>query len=244
MKNYIFFSSLSRLSLLASFLMLADCGLCEPVNHNPKSEIRHWEPMGLSGGGGMFSPAISPADPNLMMINCDMSAAYISEDGGHNWRMIHHAQLRTDTQCRSGFHPSDANMIYASSRGRLKISRDRGRTFTPIGDLKDSLSGQIAINPSDPRIMLVGTRNGRCWLSRDGGVIWIACPGPKGRVIGFHFDRTNNGQTMFVATDNNIWRSDDNGRTWVEKSDGLPWKEINGFCGGSDSTGTILHCDQ
>jgi len=131
----------------------------------------------------MFSPAISPADPNLMMLNCDMSAAYISEDGGHNWRMIHQAQLRTDTQCRPGFHPSDANVIYASSRGRLKISRDRGRTFSPIGNLRESLSGEIAINPADPRIMLVGTRNGRCMLSRDAGVTWTACSGPQGRVI-------------------------------------------------------------
>src|SRR5210317_1824155 len=75
-----------------------------------------WEPVGLSGGGGMFSPAISSADSNLMMLNCDMSAAYISEDGGRNWRMIHHAQLRTDTRCRPCFHPSDPDILYASSR--------------------------------------------------------------------------------------------------------------------------------
>jgi len=89
----------------------------------------------------MFSPAISPANPDLMMLNCDMSAAYISEDGGRNWRMINQAQLRTDTRCRPGFHPSDPNVIYASSGGRLRISRDCGRTFEPIGDLNDSLYG-------------------------------------------------------------------------------------------------------
>ena len=71
----------------------------------------------------MFSPAISPADPNLMMINCDMSATYISQDGGRNWRMIHHTQLRTDTRCRPAFHPLDPNVIYASSGGRLRIGR-------------------------------------------------------------------------------------------------------------------------
>ena len=37
-----------------------------------------WEPIGLSGGGAMFAPAISPRDGRLMMVNCDMSAAYIS----------------------------------------------------------------------------------------------------------------------------------------------------------------------
>jgi photosystem II stability/assembly factor-like uncharacterized protein len=205
----------------------------------------------------MFSPAISPADPNLMMINCDMSAAYISEDGGHNWRMIHQGQLRTDTQCRPGFHPSDANVIYASSGGKLKVSRDRGRTFTPIGNLKDSLSGEIAIHPADPSLLLVGTRRGPCWLSRDAGLTWTACRGPQGRVIGFHFlrvgrasplasdvvrRRTTSEGAMFAATDQGIWRSDDGGQVWTEKTNGLPSKEIKGFAGGSDATGTMLYC--
>jgi len=79
MKDCIFFSSVNCLGLLAALLMLADCGSGGPLIRNPQPEIRNWEPVGLSGGGGMFSPAISPADPDLMMINCDMSDAYISE---------------------------------------------------------------------------------------------------------------------------------------------------------------------
>jgi photosystem II stability/assembly factor-like uncharacterized protein len=203
-----------------------------------------WEPVGLSGGGGMFAPAISPADPNLMMLNCDMSAAYVSEDGGRHWRMIHQAQLRTDTRCAPGFHPSDPDVIYASSGGRLRISRDRGKTFSPVGDLEEPLYGQIAINPSAPNRMLVGTRNGRCWLSRSAGEAWTRCNGPAGQVIGFHFDRTRQGRVMFAATDRGIWRSDDGGRSWAEKSSGLPWKEIQGFAGGSNARDdlVILYC--
>ena len=205
----------------------------------PTRRIR-WEPVGLSGGGGMFTPAISPADPNLMMLNCDMSAAYICEDGGRNWRMINHAQLRSDTRCKPGFHPSDPNVIYASSGGQLRVSRDRGRTFAPVGNLKESLYGEIAINPRDPNVMLVGTGNGRCFLSRDAGVAWTPCNGPEGQMIGFHFDCTSKGQTVFAATDNGIWRSDDGGQTWTQKTNGLPWKEIQGFAGGSDSANNII----
>jgi len=203
-----------------------------------------WEPAGLSGGGGMFTPSISAADPNLMMLNCDMSAAYISEDGGRNWRMINHAQLRSDTRCRPGFHPSDPDIIYASSGGRLRISRDRGATFEPIGDLRESLYGEIAINPSDPDLMLVGARNGTCWLSRDAGTTWTICNGPNGQVIGFHFDRTSENRIMFAGTDKGIWRSDDGGRSWGEKTSGLPWKEIQGFAGGSNPADNVvmLYC--
>ena len=205
------------LSLSASF----DCAAAETAPHG-------WSPVGLSGGGGMFSPAISPADPNLMMLNCDMSAAYVSEDGGRNWRMIHHAQLRSDIQCRPASHPSDPNIIYASSGGQLRVSRDRGRTFSPIGNLKQSLSGEIAIHPSDPSVMLAGTRDGRCHLSRDAGATWTTCQGPQRSVIGFHF----HGRILFAATSQGIWRSDDGGQTWAEKADGLPWKDIQGFTGG------------
>lgn len=203
-----------------------------------------WTPVGLSGGGGMFSPSISPADPNLMMLNCDMSAAYLSEDGGHHWRMIHHAQLRSDTRCRPAFHPHDSDVIYASSGGRLRISRDRGRTFAPIGDLNDSLYGEIAIDPSEPHIMLAGTRNGGCRISRDAGVTWAACEGPQGQVIGFHFDRTSKGRILFAATDQGIWRSDDRGQTWATKTDGLPSTSIRGFASGSNETGgrIVLYC--
>ena len=192
----------------------------------------------------MFTPAISPVDPNLMMLNCDMSAAYISEDGGRNWRMIGHAQLRSDTACRPAFHPDDPNIIYASSEGRLKISRDRGKTFAPIGNLKDSLGGEIAINPSAPNILLAGSRSDHCWLSRDAGETWAACQGPSGQVIAFNFDRSGQGRAMFAATDRGIWRSDDGGQTWTEKTQGLPWKEIQGFAGGSDASGKLvmLYC--
>src|SRR5437588_8044705 len=116
-------------------LWLVFCLLTGLDSTGSPAQAPRWQPIGLSGGGAMFAPAISPADSNLMMLNCDMSAAYISEDGGHNWRMIHYAQLRSDTACRPAFHPTDPNIIYASSAGRLKISRDRGKTFTPIGNL-------------------------------------------------------------------------------------------------------------
>ena len=204
---------------------------------------RGWEPVGLSGGGAMFSPAISPADPNLMMLNCDMGAAYISEDGGHDWRMIHHAQLRSDTGSRPAFHPANPDVIYASSAGRLRISRDRGKTFSPVGNLKDPLQGQIAIHPVNPDILLAGTRRG-VRVSRNAGGTWTSCPGPEGRLIAFHFDRATTGRVMYAATERGIWRSDDGGQTWADKTRGLPWTEVQGFAGGSDSAGTIaiLYC--
>lgn len=203
-----------------------------------------WEPVGLSGGGGMFTPAISPADHDLMMLNCDMSAAYISEDGGHNWRMIHHAQLRANTRCRPAFHPARPETVFAASDAQLRVSHDRGRTFEPLGNLGDSPAGEIAINPDNPDVLMVGLGRGGCARSRNGGVDWQACAGPAGRVIGFHFDRTRQGTTVFASTTQGIWRSEDAGGTWKECTQGLPWKDIQAFAGGSDPVAgvSILYC--
>ncbi len=124
------------------------------------------------------------------------------------------------------------------------MSRDRGRTFSPIGNLRESLGGEIAIDPADPKLMLAGTRSGKCWLSRDAGVTWNVCAGPRGQVLGFHFDLTRHGRVLLAATENGIWRSDDAGQTWMEKTSGLPWIEIQGFAGGSDAKAkrVILYC--
>jgi len=229
------FAALSSLVMGSLSLTVAEAASPERVA---------WEAVGLSGGGGMFTPASSPADPNLMMLNCDMSAAYLSEDGGRNWRMVHHAQLRSDTRCRPAFHPTNPSLLFASSGGRLRVSRDRGKTFAPIGDLRDSLVGEIAINPTDPNVMLVGNGNGRCARSRDAGLTWQVCAGPAGRVIAFHFDRTRQGHTVFAATDRGLWRSDDDGETWAERTQGLPRKEVQAFAGGSDPTAGVvmLYC--
>ncbi len=239
-----FGSSVARLARLVLPLILS--GFLAQLRAQPQTSASplRWEPVGLSGGGGLFAPAISPADPSLMMVNCDMSAAYISEDGGHNWRMIHQAQLRSDTRCRPAFHPTDPAIIYASSGGRLRISHDRGHAFSPLGDLRDSLQGEIAISPVHPATLLAGLSGGRCALSRDGGATWSLCAGPAGRVLGFHFDRTGPARAMFAATDQGIWRSDDEGQTWQEKTSGLPWKEMQGFAGGSDAGQgvAVLYC--
>src|SRR5690348_6973012 len=52
------------------------------------------EPVGPGGGGSMFWPAISPHDPNLMFVSCDMNGFYRSEDGGRTWTMLDGRRMR------------------------------------------------------------------------------------------------------------------------------------------------------
>jgi photosystem II stability/assembly factor-like uncharacterized protein len=206
-----------------------------------------WRPLGLSGGGALFAPAISPVDPRLMLVNCDMSAAYLSRDGGHTWQMIHHSQLGGNTRCRPVFHPQDRDAAFAASdwEGRLKVSHDGGETWVPIGNLPAGLCGEIALDPVRPDFMLAGVGE-EVWRSENGGKDWARCAGPRGPVVGICFGKVerNGPRACFAGTRDGVWRSMDAGRTWVEKTGGLPWKELRSLAGGfnTDSGLGMLYC--
>ena len=205
-----------------------------------------WEPIGLSGGGAMFTPAISPIDGKCMMVDCDMSGAFITVDGGTSWRMIHHSQLRSSTQCRPAFHPTDGKTIFAASGwSGLRVSHDLGEHWQRIGNLPNDLRGEIVIDPGRPELMLAGTSK-EAWRSLDGGNTWQRCAGPRGLTIGFHFDQTSPAgrRACFAVTAEGVWRSDDGGLIWAEKSAGLPWREIRSFAGGSNAASgqIVLYC--
>ena len=232
------------LAILVSVLSLPR--LVTAVEAAAPSPVR-WEPVGLGGGGAMFTPAISPCDGKLMMVNSDMSGAYISTDGGASWQMIPYSQLRGNTRCRPAFHPTERQTVFAASGwgGGLAVSHDLGRHWQRIGNLTRDLQGEIAIDPGRPDCMLAGTSK-EVWRSQDGGKSWTRCEGPHGTAIGFHFDQTSpaDGRVCFAATAEGVWRSDDGGATWMEKSAGLPWRDLRSFCGGSNAAQkvAVLYC--
>jgi len=80
-----------------------------------------WRVIGPGGGGGVFLPTISPFDENLILTHCDMTGAYISYNGGDDWRMFNLWTVPDDFE----FDPVDQNVIYCGTRG-YRHSEDRG----------------------------------------------------------------------------------------------------------------------
>ncbi|MBI5365912.1 MAG: hypothetical protein HZA54_02645 [Planctomycetes bacterium] len=237
--------------LLALALTLPPPAAADPPRPRGKTgAAAGWEAIGLAGGGAMFAPAISPADPKLMMVNCDMSGAYISRDGGRTWRMIHHAQLQANTRCRPAFHPTDRKVVYAAGggAGRLMVSRDTGETWQALGNLPDGLRGAIALDPERPDAMLAGVADA-VWRSADAGRTWTRCDGPHGEAVGFAFGLLpgkGGARAAFAATADGVWRSTDGGATWTEKCRGLPERGLRSFAGGFPPQGKpgpgMLYC--
>ncbi len=228
----------SRAFVLLAAGFLAASALAQDKEKPQKGPIK-WEPIGLSGGGAMFAPALSSLDAKLMMINCDMSAAYVSQDGGASWRMIHHAQLRASTRCRPAFHPADAKTIVAANGDAgLSVSKDKGEHWTPLGKLPGPARGEVALDAAHAERIFVGLDDGVA-RSQDGGATWSRSEGPRGLALSFHFSP----RAVFAATRKGIWRSEDGGETWTLRVAGLPDGEINSFAGGSNqkSKTTLLY---
>ena len=227
----------------ASFLRLVAATVAVCIS--PAGANEAWTPLGLSGGGAMFGPAISPVDPLRMLVHCDMSGAYRSEDGGHHWTLIHAGQLQGNTRCRPAFHPTLPTVAFSPSGwdGKLKVSRDGGKNWQVLGDVGGTPQGEIAIDPDAPERMLVGS-NETAAISRDGGKSWGRCAGVRGEVIGFAVDRASKltKRVLFAATRDGIFRSDDGGATWSEKASGLPWRGLRGFSGGTQSGKMRIYC--
>jgi len=111
-----------------------------------------WRILGPGGGGAQFFPAVSPHDPNLVLVACDMTGGYISEDGGKSWRMFN---LRSPVKSFT-FDPLDPQVIYAGAEV-LWRSADRGRTWSLV---YPSDSGARIIMPDDHASPQVVTAQG------------------------------------------------------------------------------------
>ena len=176
------------LRALLGFLLLGNCNGDSPRPGN-------FRIIGPGGGGAMFHPTVSPHDLNTVLVNCDMTGAYISHYGGKYWRMFN---LRGVVQFFV-FDPLDKNVIYAQATG-LWRSQDQGETWSLVYPKPASIKGvkmssdhsdedlmaepnplggitAMAIDPADSRIFYVtaGDRKkgtSSLFVSRDAGESW------------------------------------------------------------------------
>jgi hypothetical protein len=91
------------------------------------ARLDRWEVIGPGGGGTMTHPTISPHDPKVVLVGCDMTGAYITYDGGESWRMFN---LGTGVSSFA-FDPAHPDVIYAGNPA-LWRSADRGRTWRMV----------------------------------------------------------------------------------------------------------------
>ena len=83
-----------------------------------------WKLLGPGGGGAQYIPAINPHNPDKMLVACDMTGAYITDDGGYTW-----SEFNLGNRIHSfSFDPTEPDTIYAGSDGLFR-SEDWGKSW-------------------------------------------------------------------------------------------------------------------
>jgi photosystem II stability/assembly factor-like uncharacterized protein len=91
------------------------------------ARLDRWRVVGPGGGGTMRRPAISPHDARVVMVGCDMTGAYLTDDGGASWRMINFGSVPT----AFAFDPRRPSVVYAGAAAVYR-SEDAGRTWRMV----------------------------------------------------------------------------------------------------------------
>ena len=113
--------TIENLFILLFVILMANTGCKNSQKVKNTAGASTWKVIGPGGGGGVLKPTISPFDENFVMTHCDMTAAYVSLDGGENFEMKNLWNVPEDFE----FDPADSNTVYAATRG-FRHSEDRG----------------------------------------------------------------------------------------------------------------------
>jgi hypothetical protein len=148
------------------------------------------------------------------------------------------------------FHPTSPDTLYAGAAGGgLWKSTDGGGTWSPLTDDLPTLAvGGVAVVPTDPDVVVIGTgeatfnvdRIGGVGILRstDGGATWNTTSLSYGESSGhgFHFVEANpiHG-TLLAGATNGLWRSSDAGETWVQMKVGGDYYDGRWKPGSADS---------
>ncbi|MFF6773315.1 RICIN domain-containing protein [Streptomyces sp. NPDC012637] len=204
-----------------------------------------WKNAQVVGGGYVTGLVFNPRERGLLYARTDMGGAYrwdaAAEQwipltdwlGEKDWNLLGIDALATD--------PVDPDRLYLATgtytnewagNGAVLRSTDRGRTFQRT-DLPFKLGGnedgrgageRLAIDPSDNRTLLLGTRKNGLWRSTDSGATWrqvssfpVKDGAGSGAGISFVTYGPAGSRTVYVGVadrSTSLYRSTDGGSTW------------------------------
>jgi photosystem II stability/assembly factor-like uncharacterized protein len=128
-----------RRTSMAVLLLVTAAAAGELAPTRP-ARLDAWRVIGPGGGGTMRRTAISPHDPKVVVLGCDMTGAYLTGDGGASWRMFNLGSVPT----AFAFDPSRPETIYAGAEAVYR-SDDSGRTWRMVlpDPAKSTVAGAI-----------------------------------------------------------------------------------------------------
>lgn len=171
--------------------------------------------------------AIDPVTPDTVYATTRFREMIKSFDGGNTWRAVDTMAPGESTGLLVAPLSSPA-LYWATSAYAIK-SIDGGAIWTPLrnGLPTGSLGlSALAIDPSDPATIYIGTESQGAWKSKDGGRNWdnlMSPPVPGIKAIAVN---PRNSNVLYAAGMFGFLKSTDRGNTWSKRNTGLTMKLV------------------
>lgn len=183
------------------------------------------------GGDGGWT-AIDPTDPQTLYASWQFLNMLRSDNGGVDWVSITPPSGASATAFIAPFAlaPSSPNTLYAA-RNLVYYSVNQGRNWTGGGGLNGRVVLTIAVSPSDPQLVYVGTEpdgfgNG-IFKSINGGLVWLDVTRnlPDRYPADLAFDPINNNIVYVTYAGfgtSHVFKTTDGAATWQDIGASLP----------------------
>lgn len=144
-----------------------------------------WDYLGARDLEGVIYLAAHPARAKVAYAGT-VRGLYVSEDAGETWRPYSPALTGVPVTAVE-VHPKDPQTMYAyAARPELGLIRsdDGGKQWTSVGFFlreRDAV-GNLALDPTEPRVLYFATHGGDLYRSQDGGKSrsqWVS----RGKVV-------------------------------------------------------------
>lgn len=182
--------------------------------------------------------ALSPSDPQTMVVGMEGNAVVRSEDGGQTWTRHRPGAVR---DCHSlTFHASNDDWVYENGGTGAAVSRDGGRTWKqPRDGMGRRYGWACAADPARPEIWYVssspmfirsnpgvppahidGKANAHIYRSA-GGAPWQKLSGGLPEPLNYMAfalltDPSEPGHLWAGLSNGDVWHSGDHGDTWEQ----------------------------
>ncbi len=197
--------------------------------HAARAMAVEWIPVGPYGGSAR-SFAADPKDPRHLYLGTADGWIYESQDGGSSWKRLALVGKRDDLVLDDiQVDRSDTKHILAGAfelgktGGGLFESRDQGRSWSEVADLKGQSVRSLAGAPSDPKVFAAGTLEG-VYRTVDGGEHWKLISPEKSMEI--HEVESvaidpRDPAVIYAGTWHLPWKTSDAGEHWNNIKEGV-----------------------